>query len=80
MTKELLEKVASGEITVDEAQKSLAEDRISFKVSEKGCLSMYGVRKQFPVSLYKNQWKTVLDASDAVREFIAKNEAVLKDQ
>ena len=50
---------------------------ISMKVSEKGGLSVYGMGR-FPITLYKEQWLKLLDMSDAIRSFIAENDAALK--
>jgi len=50
---------------------------IAMKVSEKGGLSVYGMGR-FPITLYKEQWLKLLDMSDAIRAFIAANEATLK--
>ena len=50
---------------------------ITFKVSEKGAVSVYGLGR-FPVTLYKEQWETLLSASAQLREFIADNDASLK--
>ena len=47
------------------------------KVSEKGGLSVYGMGR-FPITLYKEQWLKLLDMSDAIRSFIAANDAALK--
>jgi hypothetical protein len=47
------------------------------KVSEKGGLSVYGMGR-FPITLYKEQWLKLLDMSEAIRAFIAANEATLK--
>ena len=52
--------------------------RITYKVSEKGGLSAYGLGR-FPVTLYASQWEA-LDAPEAVeqrRRFIAENKASL---
>jgi hypothetical protein len=50
---------------------------ITMKVSEKGGLSVYGMGR-FPITLYKEQWLKLMDMSDAIRSFIAANDAVLK--
>ena len=50
---------------------------ITMKVSEKGGLSVYGMGR-FPITLYKEQWLKLMDMSDAMRAFIAANDAVLK--
>ena len=50
---------------------------ITMKVSEKGGLSVYGMGR-FPITLYKEQWLKLMDMSDAIRSFIAANDAALK--
>jgi hypothetical protein len=35
---------------------------LSLKVSEKGAVSLYG-RGRFPVTLYKEQWLSILDSA-----------------
>jgi len=52
---------------------------VSLKVSEKGGVSVYGLGR-FPITLYKEQWRTLLDMSDAIREFIDANEGQLKSK
>ena len=59
------------------ALKKGAATGITMKVSEKGGLSIYGMGR-FPITLYKEQWLKLLDMSDAIRAFIAANEATLK--
>ena len=54
-----------------------AASGIRMKVSEKGAISIYGMGR-FPVTLYKEQWLTLLDMSDDIRAFITANEAQLK--
>ena len=53
--------------------------KFSLKVSEKGGVSVYGVGR-FPVTLYKEQWKTILDKTDEIRTFLKENEAALKSK
>ncbi len=50
---------------------------VSMKVSEKGGVSVYGLGR-FPVTLYQEQWKKLLDVADDIRAFIRENEAKLK--
>lgn len=50
---------------------------ISFRVSEKGAVSVYGMGR-FPVTLYKEQWNKLFDHMDQLKEFIAENEDRLK--
>ena len=49
---------------------------ITFKVSQKGAVSVYGMGR-FPVTLYKEQWLKLLDRKDDILEFIKDNEADL---
>ena len=53
--------------------------RVSMKVSEKGALSVYGLGR-FPVTLYKEQWKRLLDTADEIRTFLEKNDELLKSR
>jgi hypothetical protein len=50
---------------------------ISLKVSEKGALSVYGLGR-FPVTLYKEQWKKLLAATEEIQAFLAENDEKLK--
>jgi hypothetical protein len=61
------------------ALKKGASTGIRLKVSEKGAVSIYGMRR-FPVTLYKEQWLKLLDMSDDIRAFIAANEAQMKSK
>jgi hypothetical protein len=55
-----------------------AEKRgITFKVSEKGAVSVYGLGR-FPVTLYQEQWEKLLNEADNIRGFIAENKSRLK--
>ena len=61
------------------ALKKSAATGITMKVSEKGGLSIYGMGR-FPVTLYKEQWLTLMDMSAEIRAFIAANEGQLKSK
>ena len=61
----------------EELKKPAARGTISFKVSEKGAVSVYGLGR-FPVTLYKEQWMKLLDRSADIKQFIADNESRLK--
>jgi hypothetical protein len=52
---------------------------VSFKVSEKGGVSVYGLGR-FPVTLYKEQWAKLLDLADDLRAFIRAHDAELKSK
>lgn len=57
---ELLMKLQSGAITLEECKKELATKKIQYKVTEKGCVGFYGVRK-FPIVLYKDELHNILE-------------------
>ena len=50
---------------------------LSLKVSEKGGLSLYGVGR-FPVTLYKEQWRKILEMAPEIEAFIQANDGALK--
>ena len=83
MTKEeILAKLQSGELSVEQASKLLEENKpqrgqLYCKVSEKGGLSVYGLQRM-PVTLYVEQWQRLLAFADEVKAFIAENDAKLK--
>lgn len=80
---EILAKLASGELKVEEASKLLAEvdqpkrGSLYCKVSEKGACSVYGLQRM-PVTLYVEQWQRLLDFGDDIRSFLKDNESRLK--
>jgi hypothetical protein len=50
---------------------------LSFKVSEKGAVSVYGLGR-FPVTLYFEQWNKLLAQADELRTFLEANKSKLK--
>jgi hypothetical protein len=56
---------------------SVRRGAVSFKVSEKGGVSVYGLGR-FPVTLYKEQWAKLLDMVDDIRAFLKEHDAELK--
>ena len=58
-------------------KKQRAPRAISFKVSAKGAVSVYGLGR-FPVTLYKEQWLRLLEFAEEIKAFISQNEAGLK--
>jgi len=48
-----------------------------FKVSEKRAMSIYNLGARFPVTLYKEQMLTLLDAEKEIRAFIKANDSAL---
>jgi hypothetical protein len=58
-------------------KKAPGKNGISFKVSEKGAVSVYGMGR-FPVTLYKEQWEKLLSLADDIKAFIKENDDKLK--
>lgn len=52
---------------------------LSLKVSEKGGLSLYGMGR-FPVTLYKEQWRKILEMAPEIEAFIQQNDSLLKSK
>lgn len=84
MTKlEILAKLAAGELTVEEAERLLAQvdqeakGRLYCKVSEKGAVSVYGLQRM-PVTLYASQWERLLGFADELRQFLKDHASELK--
>lgn len=53
------------------------ERALSFKVSPKGAISVYGLNK-FPVTLYAKQWAKLFGCQEDITKFIALNAATIK--
>ena len=64
------------EIEKLKAQKVKTGD-LSFKVSEKGAVSVYGLGR-FPVTLYQEQWVRLLGVAEDLKSFIKDNSSKLK--
>lgn len=75
----------TAEIEVERLKRENAElkakmaqgNELSFKVSAKGAVSVYGLGR-FPVTLYQEQWERVLDRGEDIRDFIKANKKQLK--
>lgn len=50
---------------------------LSVKMSDKGCVSVYGLNAQFPTSLYPDQWERLFAFTDSIRQFIDSHRAEL---
>ena len=79
---EILEKVAAGELSIDEAGKLMEQDErkpagLYCKVSPKGGVSVYGLQRM-PVTLYASQWERLLDFAEEIRKFVEGNNDKLK--
>jgi hypothetical protein len=61
-----------------QAQRSPA-GRISMKVSEKGCLSLYGLNIR-GIHLYASQWERILEHKDQILAFIKANPSLARKE
>jgi hypothetical protein len=52
---------------------------LTLKISEKGGLSVYGLGR-FPVTLYKEQWRKLLDKAEEIETFLRENDTQLKSK
>ena len=59
-----------------EELKQTANKELTFKVSPKKAVSIYGLNR-LPVTLYKNQLIKLFDHTDKIKEFIKQNETNL---
>ena len=81
--KAILAQLLAGSITQEAALAALAAletksarapGALYCKVTQSGCISLYGLTSRFPTSLYITQWERLLDYADQIRAFIAENE------
>lgn len=61
----------------NEELKKPIRGRPTFRVSDKGALSVYGLGR-FPVTLYREQWEQLMAIEPHIREFIVVNDSKLK--
>jgi hypothetical protein len=65
---------------IEELEKQQKRGRggsLEFRVSEKGAVSVYGLGR-FPVTLYYEQWKRLLEAAPRLQEFLEENKSRVK--
>ncbi len=74
-TPELTEATAAPPV----AKKKAAAGALSFKVSAKGAVSVYGLGR-FPVTLYYEQWKRLLGSIEPLQAFLEENKSQLKSK
>jgi len=80
----ILAAVAKGEMTIEQAAAELRElvevrsmGVLRCKVCEKGAVSVYGLQKQWPVTLYADQWERLFAVAEDIKAFIAAHEKEL---
>src|SRR5262245_58740785 len=61
----------------NEALKAKERRGVRLQVSEKGGVSLYGMRR-FPVTFYKEEWERILGMAEEIRAFIAEHASELK--
>jgi hypothetical protein len=71
---ELKARLAELEKQVDTKKRS---GSIEFRVSEKGGVSVYGLGR-FPVTLYYEQWRRLLEVAEDLKAFLEENKGKLK--
>ena len=60
-----------------EALKARDRRATRLQVSEKGGVSLYGLRR-FPITFYREEWERILGMADEIRAFIASHGGSLK--
>jgi len=68
------------EARIAELEKQLGtkkSGKLEFRVSEKGGVSVYGLGR-FPVTLYYEQWRRLLEVADELHAFLESNKSRLK--
>ena len=79
-TQELLIQVQNGEISIDEAQHKLKQlklsdlKRVTYKISPKGAISFYGLRKM-PITIYLEELEQIVEIANGseFKEYIKQN-------
>ncbi len=61
----------------NEALKAKKTRELRLKVSEKGGVSVYGIRR-FPITFYADEWDILLGMSKEIRKYIGEHEGELK--
>ncbi len=61
----------------NEALKAKEKRGTRLQVSEKGGVSLYGMRR-FPITFYKEEWERILEMADEIRAFMRDNAGKLK--
>lgn len=90
---QLLQQLKAGQITSEECEAQLRAtqappSQVHYKASKKGCVSFYGIRNKFPITLYKDELEAMLDCilnrtdgqipyNDGFKKFLEDNKDVL---
>ena len=57
----------------------MPDKKLSVKVSEKGGVSLYGLRR-FPITFYREEWETLAKVMPGIAKFIQANVSNLSDK
>jgi hypothetical protein len=63
----------------NEELKAKSSSSVDLRVSQKGGVSLYGMRR-FPITFYKDEWIRILDMADGIRAFIVEHDAELSSR
>jgi hypothetical protein len=63
----------------NEGLKARKSQETRLQVSQKGAVSLYGIRR-FPVTFYADEWDIILGMADDVRTFISQHKSELKQK
>jgi len=77
---EILESVKSGALSIAEAQEKLAQlkladlKKVTYKVSPKGAISFYGIRRM-PITLYSEELSQIVEIANGAefKQFLSSN-------
>ena len=72
---ELKKRISELESRLEE-QKERARKGVYLKVSAKGGVSLYGIRR-FPITFYLEEWNRILEMSEEIRTFLREHDGVL---
>jgi hypothetical protein len=72
---DLKKRIAELESRLEE-EKVKGKKGVYLKVSAKGGVSLYGIRR-FPVTFYLEEWNRILEMNDEIRAFISEHEGEL---
>jgi len=61
----------------NQALKSKESRGVRLQVSQKGAISLYGIRR-FPITFYADEWEQILERGDEIRRFAAEHADELK--
>lgn len=67
----------SGATASAKPRHSLAGSDLTCRIGEKGGISIYGLNRKFPVTLYKEQFEKLVKAIPALQQFVNENAALL---